>query len=81
MSAAARGEDINGLWTIRTSTAICLGNYKYNLTGYLHWAATVISGQNPQKTVEHRNADAVTILPPGDTHITVPAGQPDVDAA
>jgi hypothetical protein len=51
------------------------GNYKYNLTGYLHWAANCYQpGQNPfeQNCPEHRNADAVTILPPGDTHIIYP---------
>lgn len=56
------------------------GNYKYNLTGYLHWAANCYQpGQNPfeQNCPEHRNADAVTILPPGDTHIIYPGkGEP-----
>ncbi len=56
------------------------GNYKYDLRGYLHWAANIYQpGQNPfeQNCPEHRNADAVCILPPGDTHIVYPGqGEP-----
>lgn len=56
------------------------GNYKYNLTGYLHWAANCYQpGQNPfeQNCPHHRNADSETILPPGDTHIIYPGkGEP-----
>jgi len=56
------------------------GNYKYNLTGYLHWATNCYQpGQNPfeQNCPRHRNADAETILPPGDTHIIYPGqGEP-----
>lgn len=56
------------------------GNYKYDLKGYLHWAANIYQpGQNPfeQNCPEHRNADSVCILPPGDTHIVYPGkGEP-----
>lgn len=56
------------------------GNYKYNLAGYLHWASNCYQpGQNPflQNCPEHHNADAVCILPPGDTHILYPGdGEP-----
>ncbi|MBR6739647.1 MAG: DUF4091 domain-containing protein [Clostridia bacterium] len=51
------------------------GNYKYNLTGYLHWAANCYQpGQDPFKLncPEHHNADAVCYLPAGDTHIVYP---------
>lgn len=49
--------------------------YRYGLTGYLHWAANGYQpGQDPfkQSCPEHRNADFVCHLPPGDTHIVYP---------
>ncbi|MBQ3088596.1 MAG: DUF4091 domain-containing protein [Clostridia bacterium] len=49
--------------------------YRYNLKGYLHWAANCYQpGQNPftESCPEHRNADYVCHLPPGDTHIIYP---------
>ncbi|MBR5869433.1 MAG: DUF4091 domain-containing protein [Clostridia bacterium] len=49
--------------------------YRYNLTGYLHWAANYYQpGQDPfkQSCPEHHNADAVCYLPAGDTHIMYP---------
>ncbi len=56
------------------------GNYKYHLSGYLHWASNFYQpGQDPflQNCPEHHNADAVCILPPGDTHILYPGdGEP-----
>ncbi len=56
------------------------GNYLYNLGGYLHWAANVYQpGQDPfkQNCPEHRNADNICTLPPGDTHIIYPGdGEP-----
>jgi len=56
------------------------GNYKYNLTGYLHWALNQYQpGQDPftQNCPEHRNADNVCFLPPGDTHVVYPGeGEP-----
>lgn len=51
------------------------GNYKYDLTGFLHWAANRYQpGQNPfvQNCPEHHNTDAVCYLPAGDTHILYP---------
>ncbi len=51
------------------------GNYKYDLTGYLHWAANHYQpGQDPfeQNCPEHRNTDNVCFLPAGDTHIIYP---------
>ena len=51
------------------------GNYKYDLKGFLHWAANRYQpGQNPFETScpEHRNADSVCYLPAGDTHIVYP---------
>jgi hypothetical protein len=51
------------------------GNYKYNLTGFLHWASQHYQpGQDPftQNCPLHRNADNVGQLPPGDTHILYP---------
>jgi hypothetical protein len=51
------------------------GNFKYNLSGYLHWAANVWQpGQDPftQNCPEHRNMDSRTILPAGDSHIIYP---------
>ena len=51
------------------------GNYKYNLTGYLHWAVNQYQpGQDPftNNWPAHRNADSSCILPPGDTHIIYP---------
>ena len=56
------------------------GNYKFNLTGYLHWAANCYQpGQDPfeQNCPEHHNTDAVCYLPAGDTHIIYPGkGEP-----
>ena len=51
------------------------GNYKYDLTGYLHWASNCYQpGQDPyrQNCPEHRNTDAVCYLPAGDTHLIYP---------
>ena len=51
------------------------GNYKYNLTGYLHWALNQYQpGQDPftDNLPRHRNADNVCTLPPGDTHVVYP---------
>ncbi|MFA6109179.1 MAG: DUF4091 domain-containing protein [Candidatus Latescibacterota bacterium] len=51
------------------------GNYRYNLTGHLHWAANKYQpGQDPftLNCPEHHNADAQCILPPGDTHVLYP---------
>ncbi|MGM9626403.1 MAG: glycoside hydrolase domain-containing protein, partial [Eubacteriales bacterium] len=50
-------------------------SYRYNLTGYLHWAANFyMPGQDPfkQSCPEHHNADSVCYLPAGDTHIMYP---------
>lgn len=50
-------------------------NYAYDLRGYLHWATNAYQpGQDPfkQSCPEHRNADSVCILPPGDTHLVYP---------
>ena len=56
------------------------GNYKYDLTGFLHWAANVYQpGQDPFELncPEHHNTDAVCFLPAGDTHILYPGdGEP-----
>ncbi len=56
------------------------GNYRYHLTGHLHWAANCYQpGQDPftSNCPEHHNADATCILPPGDTHIVYPGeGEP-----
>jgi hypothetical protein len=56
------------------------GNYKYDLTGFLHWAANAYQpGQDPftLNCPEHHNTDAVCYLPAGDTHITYPGkGEP-----
>ncbi|MGN1346316.1 MAG: DUF4091 domain-containing protein [Eubacteriales bacterium] len=56
------------------------GNYKYNLTGFLHWAANCYQpGQDPfvQNCPEHHNTDAVCYLPAGDTHVIYPGtGEP-----
>ncbi len=51
------------------------GNYKYDLTGFLHWAANKYQpGQDPftQNCPEHHNADSVTWLSAGDTHVIYP---------
>ena len=57
-----------------------LGNYKYDLTGYLHWAANCYQpGQDPfvQNCPEHHNTDNVCYLPAGDTHLIYPGkGEP-----
>lgn len=63
------------------------GNYKYNLTGYLHWAKNAFQSglsaygggeyrQDPfvQSCPEHHNTDSVCFLPPGDTHLLYPGG-------
>lgn len=56
------------------------GNYKYDLKGYLHWAAVCYQpGQNPfeQSCPHHKNADAECTLPAGDTHLIYPGnGEP-----
>lgn len=49
--------------------------YRYGLKGYLHWAVNCYQpGQDPfkQSCPEHRNADFVCHLPPGDTHVIYP---------
>ena len=49
--------------------------YRYDLTGYLHWAANKYQpGQDPftQSCPEHHNADSICYLPAGDTHIMYP---------
>lgn len=51
------------------------GNYRHNLTGYLHWAANSYQpGQDPfrQSCPEHTNTDSTIFLPPGDTHLLYP---------
>ncbi len=51
------------------------GNYRYNLTGYLHWAVNCYQpGQNPFESncPEHHNVGTSIILPPGDSHIIYP---------
>ncbi len=51
------------------------GNYKHNLSGYLHWATnTYQPGQDPfrQNCPSHTNADSTIFLPPGDTHLLYP---------
>lgn len=51
------------------------GNYKYDLKGYLHWASNHYQpGQDPfkQNCPIHHNADSVTTLPSGDTHLIYP---------
>lgn len=56
------------------------GNYRYNLTGFLHWAANCYQpGQDPftQNCPEHHNTDSVCFLPAGDTHVIYPGkGEP-----
>ncbi|MBO5257175.1 MAG: DUF4091 domain-containing protein, partial [Clostridia bacterium] len=56
------------------------GNYKYDLTGFLHWAANYYQpGQDPftLNCPEHHNTDSVCYLPAGDTHIIYPGkGEP-----
>ena len=62
-------------YPLLSSQYIFWGNYRYNLTGYLHWAANFYQpGQNPFKEScpEHHNTNHVCILPPGDTHIIYP---------
>lgn len=55
-------------------------NYRYDLKGYLHWAANYyMPGQDPfkQSCPEHHNADSMCYLPAGDTHIIYPGdGEP-----
>ena len=51
------------------------GNYKYDLSGYLHWAALCYQpGQDPyvQNCPRHINADSECVLPAGDTHLLYP---------
>ena len=51
------------------------GNYKYHLSGYLHWSTNCYqAGQDPFRLScpGHKNTDRVSILPPGDTHILYP---------
>ena len=56
------------------------GNYKYNLTGYLHWAVNQYQpDQDPftNNWPKHTNAGNSCILPPGDSHIIYPGeGEP-----
>jgi len=56
------------------------GSYKYNLTGYLHWAFNQYQpDQDPftNNWPNHTNADSHCILPPGDTHLVYPGdGEP-----
>ncbi len=56
------------------------GNYKYDLSGYLHWAALCYQpGQDPyiQSCPHHVNADSECTLPAGDTHLIYPGdGKP-----
>jgi hypothetical protein len=56
------------------------GNYKYDLTGYLHWSVNHYQkNQNPftDNWPEHWNAGNSCILPPGDAHIIYPGeGEP-----
>ncbi len=51
------------------------GNYRYDLPGYLHWAANAYQpGQDPFEIncPEHHNTDSVCFLPAGDTHLLYP---------
>lgn len=52
------------------------GNYLYDLSGYLHWAVNSYQPgcENPfeKSCGVHRNADSVTILPPGDDKLIYP---------
>ena len=51
------------------------GNYRHNLTGYLHWAANSYQpGQDPfrQNCPSHTNTDSTITLPPGDTQVIYP---------
>ncbi len=51
------------------------GNYRHNLTGYLHWASNWYQpGQDPFRLncPEHHNTDSVCWLPAGDTHLVYP---------
>ena len=51
------------------------GNYKYGLTGFLHWSANKYQpGQDPftHNCPEHHNADSVTWLSAGDSHNIYP---------
>lgn len=51
------------------------GNYKYQMSGYLHWAANCYQPDQDPFTCNcptHRNADSVCTLPAGDTHIVYP---------
>lgn len=56
------------------------GNYKYDLTGYLHWSVNHYQkNQDPftDNWPEHWNAGNSCILPPGDSHIIYPGnGEP-----
>ena len=63
------------------------GNYKYHLTGFLHWAVNYYQEgfaqadgkeyhQDPFvcSCPEHHNTDSVSFLPAGDTHVFYPGG-------
>lgn len=56
------------------------GNYKYDLSGYLHWSVNVYqSGLDPFKgsCPDHINAGSKSILPPGDDKLIYPGdGEP-----
>lgn len=67
-------------YPLLSSRYIFWGNYRYGLTGYLHWAAADWQPrQNPyiSNVPEHHNTDSVCFLPSGDTHIIYPGdGEP-----
>lgn len=71
-------------YPLLSSQYLFWGNYKYKLTGYLHWAAMHYQPkQNPfvSNIPTHRNTDSVGLLPPGDTHIIYPGdGEPWMSA-
>ncbi|MBQ1954583.1 MAG: DUF4091 domain-containing protein [Clostridia bacterium] len=75
---APRGEEyINRFmdYPLLATRYLFWGNYKYDLTGYLHWASNCYQpGQDPFRLncPEHRNVDAVCYLPSGDTHLLYP---------
>lgn len=51
------------------------GNYRYRMSGYLHWASNCYQPEQDPFTCNcptHRNADSVGTLPAGDTHIVYP---------
>ncbi len=51
------------------------GNYRHNLTGYVHWAVNCYQpGQNPFESncPVHHNVGSTIVLPAGDTHMVYP---------